>query len=114
MQLKSRWAYWGGIIGGSLTKTKLFSVGHSQTQDYFPLATSKNGTIFRWPMAKTELYSVGPWLFNNHQTAVSWGVRGGGAPLTNHFPLAAHKNRTIFHWPLAKTKLFSVGPWLFL
>ena len=34
-----------------LAKTKLFSVGHSQKQNYFPLAHGKKKTILRWPMA---------------------------------------------------------------
>ena len=59
------------------TKTELFPIGHTQKQNYFPLATHKNKTIFRWLIAKTKLFSIGPWLFYDHEKPLAGGSGGG-------------------------------------
>ena len=124
--------------GGPPTKTKLFSIGHPQKQNYFPLATHKNKTIFRWPMAKTKLFPIGPWLSYDHENPLAGGSGRASAPpgrpkvtapggnlgvaLRSKLPTTVRpKNKTIFHWPptkqnhwsMAKTKLFPIGQWLF-
>ena len=82
----------GGNLGVAL-RSKHCPSAVPVKQNYFPLATHKNKTIYRWPMAKRQLFSIG------HEQK------------QNYFQLANGKNKTIFHWPMAKTKLFSVGPW---
>ena len=51
-------------------------------QNYCPLATHKDQTVFRWPLAKTKLLSI------------------GHSQRQNYFPLATRKDKTIVRWAL--------------
>ena len=73
------------VLAGPWQKQNYFSLANGffydhQTANWRPKAdsaTHKNKTIFHWPMAKTKLIPIGPWLFLAIKQPLAGGSWGG-------------------------------------
>ena len=52
-----------------------------KSKTIFSLATHEDKATSRWPMAKPKLFSIGPWLFYDHESPLAGGSGGALAPL---------------------------------